>query len=334
MGNSVYDIVYERIVQKLEEGVVPWQKPWAGCKPPASLVRKTPYRGINVVLLAMSGQSSPWWLTYKDCRQRLGGRIKDGQYNKWSMVVFWKPRLKVNGKWLNDKQFAAFNRSSIGDNDEVESVPLLRYYRVWNLSQCEGIPEDKIPEEVGKDGEPLDLCEEIVDGMPCPPAIKLSDVGRAFYRGGMFDEVSLPRPRYFENKEAYYVTLFHELAHATGHEKRLARKKAAADSRLVGSYSQEELVAEMTACFLCSEVGIESTFDNSAAYISGWLESFDGDRKMLVFAGHAAQKAADWIMNRIPDEKVLDLIGGKSAGVTGKACYTEDVDRAAFANVN
>lgn len=110
----------------------------------------------------------------------------------------------------------------------------------------------------------------------------------------------MPDPQHFCSREAYYSTLFHELTHSTGHEDRLKRSTLM-DLCKFGdtNYSKEELVAEMGATFLCAICGIEnSTIDNSAAYLRGWLAALRHDKKLLITAAAQAQRAADFISNR------------------------------------
>jgi antirestriction protein ArdC len=113
--------------------------------------------------------------------------------------------------------------------------------------------------------------------------------------------VNLPRPETFETPENYYAVAFHELTHSTGHESRLNRA-GVAGSRLAAfgsaDYSREELVAKMGSAFLCAEAGIESTLDNSAAYLKGWLGALKGDARLIVTAASAAQRAADFLLGR------------------------------------
>jgi antirestriction protein ArdC len=109
--------------------------------------------------------------------------------------------------------------------------------------------------------------------------------------------VSIPVARRFETAEDYYSTIFHELGHSTGHESRLNRL-ASTKHRSFGSedYSFEELVAEMTAAFLCVHCGIENQVKPSASYIHSWLAVLRQDRKILLDAATAAQKATDHIL--------------------------------------
>ena len=150
----------------------------------------------------------------------------------------------------------------------------------------------------------IERAEQIITGMPYRPEIKHGG-NRAAY-SPMLDYVKLPEPTSFELPEEYYSTAFHELSHATGHESRVGRKGVLEPSYF-GSheYSKEELVAEMAACFLCGHAGIEnSTIENSAAYIAGWLRSLKNDKALLIHAAAQAQKASDYILNRKGGEEV------------------------------
>ncbi|OPA80243.1 hypothetical protein BVG16_05745 [Paenibacillus selenitireducens] len=110
--------------------------------------------------------------------------------------------------------------------------------------------------------------------------------------------MSVPTLRDYEKPEEYYSTLFHEYIHSTGHDKRLKRS-GITEVAAFGSdtYSKEEFVAEIGAAMLCSVAGIDnSTFNNSVAYIGGWLRKLKSDNKMIVQAAGQAQKGVDFIL--------------------------------------
>ena len=147
----------------------------------------------------------------------------------------------------------------------------------------------------------IEACEDIVKNYKDIPEINHGG-DRAYY-APMFDKVQMPVQIEFDNDESYYSVLFHELAHSTGAKKRLNRFSAN-DSNIFGSetYSKEELVAEMTASFLCAETGIgnDLLIENTAAYIKGWSEAIkNGDRNFVINAASKAQMAADYILQRI-----------------------------------
>ena len=84
---DVYAIVTEKIINLLEQGVVPWRRPWTGGGLPRNVASKKPYRGINHFLLSVSRYVQPYWLTMRQANE-LGGRVRRGE--KSTVVVFWK----------------------------------------------------------------------------------------------------------------------------------------------------------------------------------------------------------------------------------------------------
>ena len=280
-SSLAYEIITNKIIEKLEQGTVPWHRPWT-TEMSKNLISKKEYRGINVFMLGSTGYPNPYWLTFRQARQ-LGGHVCKGE--KSTPVVFWK--------WLEKEQ-----KNPDTEQTETVNIPLLRYYNVFNIEQCEGIPKDKIPPlENTRDFQPIEQAETVVQEMPQRPIVK-HEAAQAYYRPSA-DVVNMPAAELFQSSEGYYSTLFHELTHATGHESRLKRlntdKLAPFGSK---DYSQEELVAEMGAAFLCGHCQIENqTIDNSAAYIQGWLRKLRNDKRMVVFAAAQAQKASDFILN-------------------------------------
>jgi len=265
-------------MELLESGTVPWRKTWnAGSSMPKNIVSKKEYRGVNIFLLACSEFSSPYWMTYKQCVDK-GGHIIKG--SKSTPVIFWK--------WLEPKET---------DATDTGKIPMLRFYNVFNLEQTEGI-EPPVTTETINTFTPIERAEQIMAGMPLLPEIKYGG-GRASY-SPVLDYVKLPVPTSFELPEEYYSTAFHELSHATGHESRVGRK-GVTETSYFGSheYSKEELVAEMSASFLSAHAGIENTtIENSAAYIAGWLKALKNDKALLIHAAAQAQKASDYILNK------------------------------------
>jgi len=280
--SSVYQIVTERILKQLESGVVPWRKPWR-TEPPRNLVSGKEYRGINPFLLASQGYGSRYWLTFKQAN-KLGGHIRKGE--KSSIVTFWNIGEE---KTVRD-----------ADGTARKSKPfLLRYYRVFNVEQTEGIADKlglgNVPQRVAS----IEQCEAIVKGMPNSPRIEQD--ARAWYRPST-DTVGMPYRNAFNSAEEFYSTLFHELTHSTGHTSRL-RRDGIENIAAFGSesYSKEELIAEMGAAMLCGVTGISpATIPNSAAYLQGWINRLRGDSKLLVSAASQAQKAADYIQGVRP----------------------------------
>lgn len=284
--SKIYKMITDRIVDLLEQGTVPWRKPWKGGHQPKNLISNNSYRGINNILLACAPYGSPWWVTFRQAK-KLEGTVRKGE--KGFPVIFWKPQVRL----VEDEN---------GDT-EVRQWPLLRYYTVFNVEQCEGLDHQIPPEtEATPTFKPIDQAEAVVKAMPAPPSIR-HDQPSAFYRPAT-DLVNMPKPELFTPPEEYYSTLFHELIHATGHESRLARSEVI-DTQSFGShsYSREELVAEFGSCFLCGHTGIEAAvLENSASYINGWMRRLKQDKCLVINAAAKAQKAADWILGRFPDQ--------------------------------
>jgi antirestriction protein ArdC len=184
-------------------------------------------------------------------------------------------------------------------------IPMLRYYNVFNLEQVEGIEAPSATETTIYTFNPIERAEMTIAGMPLRPEIKYGGNQPAYHP--LLDYVKIPVPEAFESPEEFYGTLYHELSHATGHQKRVGRKGITEPS-FYGShlYSKEELVAEMSAAFLCGHSGIERTIENSAAYIQGWLRSLRNDKTLLIQAAAQAQKASDYILNRKEDSEVTE----------------------------
>jgi len=262
---------------------LPWQRTWSAGDVPRNAVTGRAYRGINVWLTLcqamVHGYTSNRWLTMKQANGA-GGKIRKGQKPTW--IVFWKKR-----------QF-----KDMDEEETVRTVMMMRVYKVWNVDQCENLDEAKLKRSVvvTRDIDPIEACEAIVADYNNPPK---RAAGQPSYRPST-DTVRMPAMNRFDSSEAFYSTLFHELAHSTGHETRLKRAGVTGVTWFGSeTYSREELVAEMTASMLCGHAGIgnEATFTNSVAYLQGWVKKLKEDPNALVDAAQAAQKAYDHILN-------------------------------------
>jgi antirestriction protein ArdC len=281
---SVYEIVTEKIIKQLESGVAPWRKPWT-CQTPANLLTQKEYRGLNVFTLASQGFPSRFWLTFNQAT-KLGGRIRRGE--KSSPVIFWN---------IGDERETTAQDGA----KETSRSFLLRYYSVFNLSQAEGIDIRASLVQETRTNDPIETCEQLVRDMPNSPAFEQSD--KAWYSPSN-DVVGMPARGLFHSSEEYYATEFHELAHSTGHAKRLHRQNFDNPVSFGSeSYSKEELIAEMTAAMLCGIAGIEQRIlENSAAYLKTWMARLKSDSRLLVSAASEAQKAADFIQGKAPHQ--------------------------------
>jgi Antirestriction protein len=272
---NVYEMLTNKILEQLDNNIIPWQKSWVGRKNTViNYVTRKEYKGINQLLLPMAGE----YLTFKQCAS-LGGKVKKGE--KASMIVFFK--------WIEKKN----------EKDEVtNSYPVLNWYNVFHISQCEGI-ESKMESMEVNDNDPIEVAENIVSNYISRSNVKLnlSEFNEASYSPST-DTVTVPKIGLFTSSEEHYSTMFHELGHSTGHESRLNRLKNKTTSKLSGDYSFEELVAEITAVNLINKSGIDSekVFNNSVAYIQGWSKFIRSNTKAMIQASSLAEKATDCIL--------------------------------------
>ena len=176
---------------------------------------------------------------------------------------------------------------------------MARLYGVFNADQCEGLPARYCPQQ-GSEPVRIETADDVIGAYlaaPGAPGLDHDGGNSAFYKIGP-DEIHLPKASSFESADHYYATACHEMAHSTGHPSRLDIPESGKNHFGDGKYSREELRAEMTAAYLCAETGLDSgkLFDNSASYVSSWLGELRSDRKLVVSAAAAAQKAADLVL--------------------------------------
>ena len=285
MTFDLHNEVTNQIVAMLDQGVVPWRSPILGrgtAGHPKNLDSGKPYRGINIFLLAFAayakGYGSSFWLTWNQAKAK-GGTIRKGE--KSSMVVFWK-------------QYETTDK----ETGEAKQIPVLKYFNLFNVEQTEGIAiPDAVP-FVPSNILPIEAAEAIAKGYADGPTIEYGG-HQAYYRPGT-DTVRMPEISRFTSAEEFASTKFHELVHSVGHSKRLNRALDT-DPQPFGSpdYGKEELIAEMGAAFLCGQAGIKpAVIENQAAYIGGWLKQLKKDKKLVIAAAGAGQKAADWILGQ------------------------------------
>ena len=276
---DVYKEITDRFIAALEAGTVPWHKPWFGGNAACiSYSTGKPYSFLNQILL---GGRSGEYITFKQAVQA-GGYVKKGE--KAHMVVFWKPYEEVDQ-----------------DTGEVTKRFFLRYYNVFHLDQCEGIrPRWAVSvQQPVSTLKPDDAAEAVIQDYVDRSHVKLTICrsDKAYY-SPLMDEIVVPELSQYNELSEYYSTIFHEMTHSTGSPSRLNRIK---DVAAFGSesYSKEELVAELGSAFLVHHVGLETpiSFNNNAAYLQGWLNVLRDDRRLIVTAAGAAEKAVALILN-------------------------------------
>lgn len=291
---DIFAVVTDRIIAELESGIIPWNRPWTGVSEGA--IRRSngrPYSLINQLLLGKPGE----YLTFKQCKDE-GGKVKKGTKSK--MVVFWKvlhrEKKDASGNVIRDE-----NGLPVDD-----PIPMLRYYNVFHIDDCDGIQPKYTAEHLPATVSPVERAEEIIAEYSgrAKLTIEHSKQNRAFYSPSRH-LVSLPLMEQFEDTAGYYETAFHELTHSTGHKSLLNRFSENDGAAAFGSesYSKEELVAEIGACGILHELGLETTksFRNNAAYIQSWLSALKNDKRLIVSAAGRAEKAIRLILGEQED---------------------------------
>lgn len=283
---SVYEMVTERIIAELEKGEIPWQKPWTGLngERAGAWSRSTgrAYSLLNQMLLGKAGE----WLTFRQCTAA-GGKVRKGE--KASMVVFWK-YIAVDDEGEKDENGQPVKKE----------IPILRYYNVFHIDQCDGIEAKYKAAEIGR-FDPIAEAQAIADEYSEREHLTIDHVAgdEAFYSPAR-DCIQLPLREMFPENREYYSTLFHEMVHSTGHKSRLNRLNRPGNAGFGSEdYSKEERVAEIGAAALMNRAGIETekTLRNSAAYVQSWLRALRNDTRMIVSAASRAEKAVNYIVN-------------------------------------
>jgi antirestriction protein ArdC len=289
---DLYDVITSKILDEIEKtNKLNWVKSWKtkqASNYPMNGLTKRRYEGINFFLLSMHDYLSPYWLTYKQVEQ-LGGNVKKGE--KATMIVFWK---------MNE--YTKTNATT--QQDEIKKIPLLRYYNVFNVEQCENIVinGDVRADIEYNDNEKIDIAQNIVEGYKVRETIAydIKESDRAYYRPST-DSITMPLLGQFSSSESFYSTFFHEISHSTGHKDRLNRKEVV-ETSFFGScdYGLEELTAELTSAFICAEIGISNVNleRNSIAYLKNWKNAINGDKKLFLIASQRASKSAKFILNK------------------------------------
>lgn len=294
---DINKMITERLIERIQvSGTLPWKQPWSSQSlMPRNLISKKHYRGVNAFLLYAMGYESPHWLTMHQVNA-LGGKVRKGEHS--TPVVFWK-----------------FFEPEDDDSGEQpkKRYAMLRYYRVFNSAQCQGLRTKRVLLSASESLPDRSRAAEVIRDMPDSPEIKYGHRRASYNR--ISDEVKVPLKRSFHSEDEFYATLFHELAHSTGHISRLNRKSLMGSAGFGSEpYSQEELVAEMTAGFLCGHCGIfNSVEDNSAAYLQHWINKLQAEPSMLLKAGSQAQKAFDCITGVSADHPATTNTGAAPA---------------------
>jgi len=282
---SLYDEVTATIIGQLEGGIFPWVQPWsasaAGIGLPRNAVTGRAYSGINVLILwgavIEDGYAAQDWLTFRQALAA-GGCVRKGERGR---TIFYADRFTPKDREGHEQG---------GEGDEVRSIPFLKRFTVFNVAQCDGLPERftaapaPLPER-----EPHEEAEALIDASGADFRVG----GAEAYYTPTLDFVAVPPQPAFHQKIDYYRTALHELGHWTGHKSRLDRDQSGGFG--TPAYAREELCAELASAYLCAALGIEPSVRH-ADYLGHWLTVLRSDNRAIFKAASHASKAADYLL--------------------------------------
>ncbi|MDT7487280.1 ArdC family protein [Citrobacter koseri] len=274
---DIYQTVTDNIIKALESGVKPWKCPWrrnglvSGI--PSNYTTGDTYSGINIMLLwcgaAQQGFQDSRWMTYNQAKSA-GAQVRKGE--RGTMAIFYKTLEKERG------------------DGEVEHIPMLKHFIVFNAQQIDGLPQDDSDAQSVPDTfDPLPQVESLFEHS----GAKITERGQqAFFRPAT-DEIYLPERHLFSKAEDFYATGLHELVHWSGHKPRLNRDmKGRFGSE---EYAFEELIAELGSAFLMADLGLDGDVQHES-YIASWLTKLRNDKRYIFQAASAASKAHRYLM--------------------------------------
>ena len=275
---NVVQIVNQKIIEQLQQGVIPWTKPWIGPHGAYSFNSGKPYSVMNQMLLSLPGA----YATY-DQWEKHGGQVRRGE--KGHFVVFWK---------IQENRIIDEN-----GNEKVESRPVLRYYRIFHSSQVDGISIDS-EVRAPLPPDPIEAAETLISTYISREKLSYQEdtMSNQAYYSPQKDQVVIPDRSLFKSSSGLYGTIFHELAHSTGAENRLNRPGAKNISFGSREYAQEELIAELTSSYLLESLGIctDDSTKNTASYLYSWIQAIQENETLIIRSAPAAERAARFII--------------------------------------
>ena len=303
-ADTAFNKVTSHIISLLEDDIIPWRKPFNVSTSPINGASKHEYSGVNAWLLRLLNFDEPFFFGFKQINDEMDGLIKSGETG----IPIRFPRFYYRDQ-KTGKNISASKAKKLKAKFGAERVKTSRsfgYSNVWNIAQCKDINRDKLPDisdEEPLNFDPISKCEEVINAWDDQLEIDHIHGDIAAYNR-LQDSIKIPEPRYFESREEYYATLFHELIHATGSPDRLGRSKG----KIKGdqNYCFEELVAEIGAANLCGYCGIDKpVLENKTAYIRGWLSALQEkeNKDWILLACGEAEAAAKYIISGGEKEK-------------------------------
>ena len=327
--------IAESFAHVLEEEGLSWKKGWSGnyITNPRNGITNACYKGCNrfhLALLSMAnGYTDPRWVTMVQIMD------KDGKYHpneKWHLqagskatyVEYWMPveRPTEEGQKGKPVSWEQFREAIRNGRDPEEFYLTARYTAVFHASMVDGMPELKTEQKQTIEGS--ELIEKLSENMNVP--IYHDGEGQAYY-SPKTDDIHLPDKQSFKSEYEYNATALHELSHSSGAEHRLNRKLL----NFFGTpeYAYEELVAEMSSCFMSANIQTEISEEhirNHKAYVQSWIQEIRNQPEMLMRAIKDAEQAANYMdfMAELITEEQYERQRGQSMTVSETAVTPEE----------
>lgn len=283
----------QQIIETIKAGTPPWRQPWGDTGPlglPCNFHSGRRYSGINTISLMWQNfyyaYNNQNWGTAESWLRYVGARPKADQINEASLVVlFMYIPKRIDGKIQYNAQ------------GKMKMVPILREFEVFNAMQLEGknkAAQKRLEKytEIKTEGNIVPAFDAAEKLLVATGARVIPNAKKAAYQRWPIDRIEIPPKENFKNASDYYETVFHELVHWTEDKRRLGQREG-------HTYEFGELVAELGACFLLTELRVplaDKMLTNSCSYLATWLKTMKNDPKYIFDAAAQASKAVDYLL--------------------------------------
>lgn len=302
VADEIKETITNKFLECLDKGKIPWRQTWNSSSSGFLKSDGKSYSFMNTLLLALGGGTVGEYVTLKAIEERTHTSAKDGTV--WQFFERGEDGKPVKGHRVYFYTRVEYNRKNAdgsllldSDGNAVKGYyPLLKASTVWQIGAQVHIPLKFEKKDVVKhNNNPIYNVDKVVIDYQAREGVKinfLDNVTPAY--SPTLDAVHIPHIEEYETSEAYYADLLHEIAHSSGHEKRLKRDLGKMDRK---SYSYEELIAEICSCCIMHDQGINTDeYDKlSEAYVQGWAKALRSDKTIVEKACRAAIKAAEFI---------------------------------------
>jgi antirestriction protein ArdC len=289
--------VARTLIAAMAAGDTPWQRPWnAQAMQPTNPTTNNGYRGVNRILLALSGRSSNFWCTYQQAAAK-GWQVRKGE--KGTMIV----KLVEFARYGKDQAAPAEpsgDRSQDLESEagEARGAALKRYW-VFNAEQIDGVPQAEPAPNI--DFDPVERAEAVVQALVEQTGLIIVHGGNQACYIPSLDEVRLPPARAFKSQYDMWATKLHECAHSTMHAKRMNRTEAYAKRWGDEAYALEELTAEISSAILAGETGVPMSQDRAhvqghAGYLRSWIKVIEKDPIAIFTAAKLADRISEYML--------------------------------------